>query len=74
LNSKFNFPNFYSWLARTDPLDVARVESKTFICTENKRDAIPITKPGVKGTLGNWISPKDLEDAIADRFPGCMKG
>lgn len=62
------------YLAQTDPMDVARVESKTFICTPNKRDTIPITKDGVKGLLGNWISPKDLDEALNERFPGCMKG
>lgn len=63
-----------SWLARTDPRDVARVESKTFITTENKRDTIPEPKSGVKGTLGNWLSPEDMDKAIQERFPGCMKG
>uniref|UniRef100_H2YVR9 phosphoenolpyruvate carboxykinase (GTP) n=1 Tax=Ciona savignyi TaxID=51511 RepID=H2YVR9_CIOSA len=54
------------WYARTDPRDVARVESKTVICTA--------TEQGVKGTLGHWISPDNLETAIQERFPGCMKG
>lgn len=62
------------WLARTNPADVARVESKTFICTARREQAIPTTKEGVKGTLGNWISPEDYETAIRSRFPGCMKG
>uniref|UniRef100_A0A1B0A7D8 Phosphoenolpyruvate carboxykinase [GTP] n=1 Tax=Glossina pallidipes TaxID=7398 RepID=A0A1B0A7D8_GLOPL len=62
------------WLARTNPSDVARVESKTFICTERKEEAIPTPLEGVKGTLGNWISVADMEKAIQDRFPGCMKG
>lgn len=62
------------WLARTNPADVARVESKTFICTEARERAIPTPKEGVKGTLGNWISPEDYETAIRSRFPGCMKG
>lgn len=62
------------WLARTNPADVARVESKTFICTQEKAETVPDTKPGVKGTLGNWISPQDYEEAIMQRFPGCMKG
>ena len=71
--NKHVFP-FYSWLARTDPGDVARVESKTVISTEEKYDTVPHTKSGVKGTLGNWISPDDLEKALDDRFPGCMRG
>ena len=37
------------YLAKTDPKDVARVESKTVICTENERETIPIPKPGVEG-------------------------
>ncbi|XP_037956084.1 phosphoenolpyruvate carboxykinase [GTP]-like [Teleopsis dalmanni] len=62
------------WLARTNPADVARVESRTFICTETKEETIPTPKEGVKGTLGNWISPADMDKAINERFPGCMKG
>ncbi|XP_055644047.1 phosphoenolpyruvate carboxykinase [GTP]-like [Toxorhynchites rutilus septentrionalis] len=62
------------WLARTNPADVARVESKTFICTEKQEQAIPTPRNGVKGTLGNWISPGDYQTAIRSRFPGCMKG
>jgi phosphoenolpyruvate carboxykinase (GTP) len=62
------------WLAHTDPRDVARVEGKTFICTSEKREAIPQSKAWVKGHLGNWMSPEDCENAVADRFPGCMKG
>ncbi|XP_055373077.1 phosphoenolpyruvate carboxykinase [GTP]-like [Condylostylus longicornis] len=61
------------WLARTDPKDVARVESKTFICTEGKSQAIPKIKEGVTGSLGNWISEENMDKAIAERFPGCMK-
>ncbi|XP_034947681.1 phosphoenolpyruvate carboxykinase [GTP]-like [Chelonus insularis] len=62
------------WLARTNPADVARVESRTFISTETKEETIPTPKEGVKGTLGNWISPNDMQEAIRQRFPGCMKG
>uniref|UniRef100_A0A1Q3FSE7 Phosphoenolpyruvate carboxykinase [GTP] n=1 Tax=Culex tarsalis TaxID=7177 RepID=A0A1Q3FSE7_CULTA len=62
------------WLARTNPADVARVESKTFICTERREQAIPTPKDGVKGTLGNWIAPAEYEAAIRARFPGSMKG
>ncbi|RWS29171.1 phosphoenolpyruvate carboxykinase-like: cytosolic [GTP] [Leptotrombidium deliense] len=68
--------NKYSncWLARTDPKDVARVESLTFISTDKKRDTVPQTKNGVKGCLGNWMSPTDMQNALQSRFPGCMKG
>ncbi|XP_068228855.1 phosphoenolpyruvate carboxykinase, cytosolic [GTP]-like isoform X1 [Palaemon carinicauda] len=62
------------WLARTDPGDVARVESKTFIVTKERRDTIPTPKEGVKGLLGNWMSPDDLQKAVQERFPGCMAG
>ncbi|XP_017771561.1 PREDICTED: phosphoenolpyruvate carboxykinase [GTP]-like isoform X2 [Nicrophorus vespilloides] len=62
------------WLARTNPADTARVESKTFICTERRADTIPTTKDGIKGTLGNWMSPRDMDAAVQDRFNGCMKG
>ncbi|XP_065316392.1 phosphoenolpyruvate carboxykinase, cytosolic [GTP]-like isoform X2 [Gordionus sp. m RMFG-2023] len=63
------------WLTLTDPADVARVESKTFISTPEKRETVPTPKEGVKGTLGNWMSPKDMSKALwQDRFPGCMKG
>lgn len=62
------------YLARTDPKDVARVESKTVISTPEKNETIPEPAEGVKGTLGHWMSPEALEEAIEDRFPGCMKG
>ncbi|KAK0181136.1 hypothetical protein PV327_003443 [Microctonus hyperodae] len=62
------------WLARTNPADVARVESRTFISTESMNETIPTPRNGVKGTLGNWISPNDMDSAILQRFPGCMKG
>jgi len=63
-----------SYLCLTDPADVARVESKTLISTPNKRDTIPIPKEGVTGTLGFWLSPDDMNKAMNERFPGCMKG
>ncbi|KAK3860556.1 hypothetical protein Pcinc_033403 [Petrolisthes cinctipes] len=62
------------WLARTDPGDVARVESKTFIVTKEKRDTVPAGKEGVSGTLARWMSPEELKEAVAERFPGCMAG
>ena len=64
----------YSWLATTDPRDVARVESKTVISTDNQRDTIPQPGDGVTGTLGHWMSPTDMENNYQERFPGCMKG
>ncbi|XP_015268990.1 PREDICTED: phosphoenolpyruvate carboxykinase [GTP], mitochondrial [Gekko japonicus] len=62
------------WLAKTDPKDVARVESRTVIVTEDQRDTIPVPASGVKGQLGNWMNPKAFQEAMDDRFPGCMKG
>ncbi|XP_039591762.1 phosphoenolpyruvate carboxykinase, cytosolic [GTP] [Polypterus senegalus] len=61
------------WLARTDPRDVARVESRTVIVCQEQRDAIPISKSGVS-QLGRWMSEEEFEKAVNMRFPGCMKG
>ena len=62
------------YLATTDPADVARVESKTFVVTEDKYDTVPRIADGVKGTLGNWMKPEDLKGIVADKFSGCMAG
>ncbi|XP_063542172.1 phosphoenolpyruvate carboxykinase [GTP]-like isoform X1 [Cydia strobilella] len=62
------------YLARTDPSDVARVESRTFICSERERDVVPTARAGQKSALGNYIAPNDYEKAVAERFPGCMRG
>ncbi|XP_029437872.1 phosphoenolpyruvate carboxykinase [GTP], mitochondrial [Rhinatrema bivittatum] len=62
------------WLARTDPKDVARVESKTVIVTESRRETVPVPAGGAKSQLGNWMSPRDFEVAVEERFPGCMRG
>ncbi|CAG9820385.1 unnamed protein product [Phaedon cochleariae] len=62
------------WLARTNPADTARVESKTFICTEKRSDTIPTPKKGVKGALGNWMPPQDMDEVVRERFEGCMRG
>uniref|UniRef100_A0A8D0DB25 phosphoenolpyruvate carboxykinase (GTP) n=1 Tax=Sander lucioperca TaxID=283035 RepID=A0A8D0DB25_SANLU len=62
------------WLARTDPKDVARVESKTVIVTKSQRDTIPIPAGGVKSQLGSWMSESDWQKARQERFPGCMAG
>ncbi|XP_056403800.1 phosphoenolpyruvate carboxykinase, cytosolic [GTP] [Hyla sarda] len=61
------------WLARTDPRDVARIESKTVIVTQEQRDTVPNAKSGVS-QLGRWMSEDDFEKAFKSRFPGCMKG
>jgi len=62
------------YLARTDPKDVARVESKTVISTPNKLETIPEPEEGVQGQLGHWMSPDDLDKKIQELYPGCMKG
>lgn len=62
------------WLALTNPKDVARVEGKTFMCTKEKRQTQSEKPEGVKNQLANWISPEGFNQAIDERFPGCMKG
>ncbi|XP_041081523.1 phosphoenolpyruvate carboxykinase, cytosolic [GTP]-like [Polyodon spathula] len=61
------------WLARTDPRDVARVESKTVIVTQEQRDTVPTPTSGTS-QLGRWMSEEEFEKAKNLRFPGCMKG
>jgi len=63
-----------SYLCRTDPADVARVESKTFIVTETKYESVPHVADGEKGILGQWMSKDQASSEMGDRFPGCMKG
>ena len=45
---------------RTDPRDVARSEGRTFLCTAERLDSVP-TPEGVKGQLGNWMHPDQLQ-------------
>lgn len=63
-----------NYICCTDPNDVARVESKTFICTKDKYKTVPHLPEGVKGIMGQWISPDDLSHELQDRFHNCMCG
>ena len=63
-----------SYLALTSPADVARVEKQTYVCSEKMEDTIPIPMEGVDSRLGNWMSPKDMDADLEQKFTGCMKG
>lgn len=54
-----------SFLARSNPADVARVESRTFICSENEEDA---------GPTNNWAPPQAMREEMTDAFRGAMHG
>jgi len=63
------------WLTRTDPRDVARVESKTYICTRNKHDVVPRGSDAAQqGSLGNWMHVDELDKKMNDLLKGCMSG
>ncbi|KAK3598902.1 hypothetical protein CHS0354_036208 [Potamilus streckersoni] len=62
------------YICRTDPADVARVESKTFVTTEDKYDSVAHVREGVQGIMGQWMSPELMEVEMNNRFPGCMAG